>query len=174
MSNARFIHAYGSSARDIIGPYGSNLHRIHVCSAITSWREVALAASEDSAAAIRPAADRVIPAEARECPVLASAAECLDLAGDFRAGLREAAPSDGPVSGAALPSVHHPSSSPFALIVQVANNFRGVMFRGRVLQSQVLVMKLTGSVGMKDCEHAIDSRLRSGALPLHAWAVSRA
>lgn len=101
-------------------------------------------------AAIRPAADRVIPAEARACPAPASAAECLDRVGDFRAGLREVAPSDGLVSGAALPSVHHPSSSPFALFVQVANNFRGVMFRGRVLQSRVLVMKLAGQPSYED------------------------
>ena len=125
------------------------MDRISSHSAITLWREVELAASEDSAAAIRPAADRVIPAGARACPAPASAAECLDRVGDFRAGLREAAPSDGLASGAALPSVHHPSSSPFALFVQVANNFPGVMFRGRALQSQVLVMKLAGAVGMK-------------------------
>lgn len=131
-------------------PIWTASHRIHACLAITSWREVALAASEDFVAAIRPAADRVIPAEARACPAPASAAECLDRVGDFRAGLREAAPSDGLVSGAALPSVHHPSSSPFALFVQVANNFRGVMFRGRVLQSRVLVMKLAGKPSYED------------------------
>lgn len=140
-------------------------------------------ASEDSAAAIHPAADRVIPTEARACPVLASAAECLDLAGDFRAGLRGAAPSGGLVSGAALPSVHHPSSSPFALFVQVANNFRGVMFRGpRIAIASAghetyrerwyegfLAMALPSAM----IANMLSLKVEIRRLPLHAWAVSR-
>lgn len=154
-----------------------------------SWRVVARAASEDSAAAIHPASGRVTPAEGRARPVLVSAAEYLDRAGGFRAGLREAAPSDGQVSRAALPSVHHPSRlshfrwrafirRPLTIVPDLkllqttnANGSRGVMFQAGS-RSRVLVAERAGSFAEtppawpwscrwgNDCEHAVAAACR--------------